>query len=91
MISEEHKRLAIFTVKNVVRGTSPVLLVVHDNDNEWQFLPNESVTEEDIMIISLENIIKIDPTLEEILWIPEGTEAVREDTGKDWTTKIYLE
>lgn len=91
MITEEQKRNAVFTVQQVTKEHLPVLLVVHDREDEWQFLPNVEVTEADIVITALENVIKIDSSLEKILWIPGGTQALRDEKDGEWTTSVYAE
>lgn len=89
MIQDEHRKRAIFTLKQIVREGLPILYVVHDKDDEWQFLSNGNVSVDDLMIISLDEVLNIDPSLENILWIPEGTEARRERIGGDWVTAVY--
>jgi len=78
-----------FTLKQIVDGTKPVLYVVHDREGNWQFLANDKVSINDLMIIRLKELIKSDPSLKDILWLPEGTEAIRERLGDDWSARIF--
>ena len=56
---------------------------------DWQFFgPEDDVHENDARIVSLKEIIELDPTLDDILWIPEGTEARRVSVGSEWTTGV---
>jgi hypothetical protein len=81
----------VFTVKQIAKDSKPILYVIHNSEDEWQFLPNEEVSTNDIMITKLINILKIDPSIKDILWIPESMEASRKEIGGEWTTNIFTE
>ncbi|MBI2285192.1 MAG: hypothetical protein HYU71_15885 [Bacteroidetes bacterium] len=91
MIQEQHLNKEVYTLKQVVHDGMPIVYVVHDKDGNWQFLSRGEVSESDLMIISLKQMLEIDSSIEEILWIPEGIEAIREGPSKKWTTKVFLE
>ncbi|MBS1665358.1 MAG: hypothetical protein JST68_30220 [Bacteroidetes bacterium] len=76
--------LVVFTIRKVVYEKSPVVYVVHGIDDEWQFLSNAPASLSDLMIVSLRQILEIDPSLSEILSIPQGMEAVRSKIGDSW-------
>lgn len=80
---------AVFTTKYVLENNSPVIYVSHDADGDWQFFGKEDgLNEEDARIISFGEILKINPSLKEILWIPEGMEAWFNDETKEWQTSL---
>lgn len=58
---------AVFTVKDIATKRRNILFVVHDEDEEWQFLPGTDVDIKDIQVVSLQNILEIDGTISEIL------------------------
>ena len=63
----------------------PILHVTHDTDGVWQCLNNETeLKEEDAVVLSLDEIIEIDPTLLEITHIPMGSKAYRKNIGSEW-------
>ena len=83
---------AVFTTKYVMEGSSCIVYVVHEKDHEWQFFGNEKdISESDARIISLGEMLDLDPTIQGILWIPPGTEAWRGCVEDDWTTAVFLE
>ena len=76
---------ACFTCKHVVQEGRPVLHVTHDaDDGSWQFLCGGDHTEEDAMILSLEQMVKIDPSLNGLHEMPLGIGAFRESTNGEW-------
>jgi hypothetical protein len=79
----------VFTTKFVIEDRSEIVYVAHDKEGDWQFFSEEDASEQDARIISINEILELDGSLKEILWIPEGTEAWREGVGKEWTTKVY--
>jgi len=83
---------AVFTTKYITEDKSIIVYVVHDKDEDWQFFGSEKgIDEKDGRVISLGEVIRLDPTIKEILWIPAGTEAWRANPGSEWTTGIYSE
>lgn len=77
---------AVFTTKYILENNSPITYVVHDSDGDWQFFgPEENIIDTDIRVIAFEEILAMDPSIEELLDIPAGTEAWREDKDTEWT------
>lgn len=75
----------IFTTKYVLKEHSPVIHVMHENNGDWQFLGKENnLKEKDAMIISMEEILEHDPTLQTVLSLPLGYEAKRNNIDKKW-------
>jgi hypothetical protein len=79
----------VFTTKFVIEDRSEIIYVAHDKDGDWQFFSKEDASEQEARIVFMNEILDLDTSLKEILWIPEGTEAWREGVGKEWTTKVY--
>jgi hypothetical protein len=76
---------AVFTSKRVTRAGRPVLLVVHDEDGDWQFLCGSTNRQKDAQLVSLGHVIDLDPGLAELANLPEGWRASREAAGAAWT------
>ena len=85
------KKMAVFTTSQVVMGKEPITYVVHDDEGDWQFLCSIGASMSEAMIVTMSEILKIDSSLKEILWIPEGTEARRSSIGGEWITSTYVE
>lgn len=75
---------AVFTVKRIVDKSAPILYIVHDTDDEWQFLSGEDVSTSDIMIVSMDQILDIDKSLGDLSWLPQGMFAVRKTVNHKW-------
>lgn len=76
--------LAVFTTKYILKDKNPIIYVVHDEDGEWQFLGEQNITQEDIMIVSLKNILDYDLSIQNILKLENGFEATRRCQNCDW-------
>ncbi|RPE09938.1 DUF2185 domain-containing protein [Chitinophaga lutea] len=82
--------VAVFTTRYVYREGKPILYVFHhDEDGAWEFIGSDkSVNETDYMIIALEEIIKLDPSVLELADLPLGWAAYRDRTDAPWN--LYL-
>lgn len=85
---KEDPSTAVITTKFVLEEKSPILFVFHFSDGFWQFSGSEkNLSDEDYKLISLEEIIKIDPTILEIADLPYEKEAYRKDVFADWVIR----
>lgn len=80
-------KTAVFTTKYVVDQKKVITYVSHDaEDGAWQFLSDEAI--EDYVtvarVISLEQVIKLDPTLLEVADLPLGYFAERKSKKDKW-------
>lgn len=82
----------VFTTKYVLENNSPIVYVSHDGDGDWQFFGKEDdLSEDDARIVSFGEILEINPSLKEILWIPEGMQAWLNIETKEWQTSLFKE
>jgi hypothetical protein len=82
---DDREDVATFTVREVIRGEKPILLVAHDaDDGMWQFLTGEPVEMADAMLVSLREVYRIDPTIGELADLPPGWTAERAAIGQPW-------
>lgn len=79
----EPKNLTAFTTKQWLNEGKPILRVVHDEDGDWQFLTGNQMPE-DIIIVSLEQLILRDKTLNEIFNLEYEERAERDFIGDKW-------
>ncbi|RKM58589.1 hypothetical protein D6856_12610 [Butyrivibrio sp. XB500-5] len=78
----------VITTKNIVNGEKDILLVSHDEDDGmWEFLEGDVVKEEEAMIISLYEMVNIDPTVNQIADLPLGWIAYRDSKLDAWTKR----
>jgi hypothetical protein len=81
------KNQAVITTKYVING-SKIVYVFHSQEG-WQFFGNENNIEEgDSFVTSLDNIIKSNPHVADILWISEGMEAWINEGKTEWQTGV---
>jgi hypothetical protein len=83
MIEDLNK--AVFTTKKVLDG-APIEHIYYDADGDWQFFcSEEELTEDNARVISLDEIIKIDPTLKKVIeTLPKGFEAHKKANETEW-------
>ncbi len=84
-MEELNTNIYVFTTKYVLEKKSPILFVSHEENGDWQFLGPESNLKEDAArIVSLSEILDVDPSLNEILNLPFGKEIKRDKIGSEW-------
>ena len=80
------RNVAIFTVRQIMRDHQPILLVRHDEkDGAWQFLPAGDLNMSDALLVSLESVVKLDPSVAELADLPMGWRAARAHPGAPWS------
>ena len=79
----------VITTKYVVNLHSTVVRVIHDDEGYWQFLGEETLKDEDAMLISLEEMLQIDESLITIMDMPRNKMALRKGIGSPWSVYRY--
>jgi len=75
----------VFTTTYVLKDNMPILFVTHDADGDWQFhAANEGVDTTKAMLVSLQNILDHDETVNEVSDLPIGHYASRGAVGEPW-------
>lgn len=75
---------AVFTVLDIFRNGALIQYVVHDAESDWQFLPGYEVPANNMMIVSLSEIIEKDKSVNEILSLQIGYQAYRKSINDEW-------
>ena len=84
----EDKLCPVFTTSAWLENQQPIVEVIHDKEGHWFFLPSG---EPDWKLVSLEELIKVDPTLNDVFDLDYGECANREFVGGRWKRDIYKE
>jgi len=85
-------KTAVFTTKKVMLENELITRVYHSNDNSLSFMDNySSNSNENIMIVSLGEVLEKDSTIKAVLDIPVGHCAFREHAKDKWTVDKFLE
>ena len=75
----------VITTKYVINNNSPIIRVMHEKDGDWQFLgKEENLSESDAFVLSLEEILCLDNTLQDVLSLPLGKQAYRTSPKDSW-------
>jgi hypothetical protein len=79
-------------MRQILDGSEPILLVVHDeDDNCWQFIGTTDASVAESKAVSLEEIVRLDPTVLEVADLPPGWQAVRDEVAGEWTRRQHPE
>lgn len=75
----------VFTTTYVLKENKPILYVSHDEDGAWQFhTTNDGVDTTTAMLVTLQNVLDHDATVNEVSDLPLGHYASRESVGEAW-------
>lgn len=84
----EERNLAVFTTKQTFNGET-ILYVYHNEDGEWQFYSTINPNLDDSLLVSLEEITKIDPSVNEVFNLQLGWRAWRASKEDEWSFEEY--
>lgn len=79
----EERNLGVYTTKQVLEG-APILFVYHNEDGDWQFHSSSEPNLDEAKLVCLEEIVKLDPTINKIYYLPYGWAAWRESKDGEW-------
>ena len=79
----EESNLGVFTTQATFDG-KPILWVYHNEDGDWQFHSEDNPEIKNSKIVTLESLVKKDPTLNEIYYLNFGQSATRKSAESDW-------
>lgn len=84
-----HKDTAVLTTKGVLFENAPISYIFHHaEDGMWEFREDkDELQDNEIRIVSLEEVISKDVALRDMLDIPLGYYAFRIDTDCQWLIK----
>ncbi len=78
---------AVYANRQVIDLVKPITLVIHDtDDSNWKFFcgDGKQIGNEKPVLVALEEILMIDPSVGEIATLPEGCIATRKYIGDNW-------
>lgn len=79
----EERNLGVFTTDNVLNG-APVLYVYHNEDGDWQFHSEAKPDSEHARIVCLEELVRMDNSLNGIYYLNYGESAFRKSKIDSW-------
>jgi hypothetical protein len=84
---QDPPNVAVIVNRRIVEDGDLVAYVSHDeSDGGWQFHVSDSpgLNENDAMVVSLRNMVQLDPTLSDLADLPLGWHAWRESKDSRW-------
>jgi hypothetical protein len=83
---KESLSTAVFTTFHVMKEGSPIVLISHELDGDWQFMGNELIEDytKVAMVVSLEEVIKSDKSILRIADLQIGYCATRKTKSDKW-------
>jgi len=84
---DEEKQLGVYTCSKVWDDGSPVLMVSHDGDGDWQFLcggQHEEGGGDEIRLVCLEHIVERDPSVNQVAGLCRHWTAERDSAADAW-------
>jgi len=78
---------AVFSTIHVMKQGSPIVWVSHELNGDWQFMGDETIGDytKVAMVVSLENVIKLDRSILKVADLPMGYCATRKSKKDKWT------
>lgn len=87
---DQPRNCATFTMRQVLDGSEPILLVSHDaEDHGWQFIGSSDASMRDAKLVCLEEIVRVDSTVIEVADLPPGWQAIRSAVGEPWRRREH--
>lgn len=80
----ESPALGVYTTQEILDLQAPVLLVLHDRDGDWQFLPGADPDLADGVVLHLAHIVEHCPDVHELADLGRGWGAQRSAEGAPW-------
>ena len=87
----ESVNTGVFTTRQVMEGTHPVLDVYHSPDGDWQFLCGTTLETGDLKLVCFGCMIERDSSLLELADLPLSWCAFRDSQEGSWTREEYEE
>ena len=79
------KNVMAITSTHITEHNKPILLVSrYSFDYNWAFLSGQPITTEEMQLVSMEQIIKIDPTILNVATLEPGWSAKRNSISDKW-------
>ena len=84
-LKEEFKNKSILTTAHVLTNGSPVTFVLYDEDGDWQLFGDDEMGEdEDAYLVTVEEILEMEPVLRKLPDMQPGQAVSRDKDGTRW-------
>lgn len=84
-LKEEPKNKSVLTTSYVLTNGSPVTFVLYDEDGDWQLFGDDETNEdEDAYLVSVDEILEMEPALRKLPDMQPGQAVAREKNNTRW-------
>lgn len=83
-IENDQPNKAAITSRNIAFNKSLISHVYYDEDGDWQFFDGITIKEEDAIVVSIQQILALDPTLKSLPEMEIGESATRSSLTDSW-------
>ena len=77
---------SVFTTALILDKKEVIHFVFHDEEGDWHFMPNRAVEADEAAMASVNQMLDLDASLEDVLSLPCGSMAERKNSNK-WLIK----
>jgi hypothetical protein len=81
---KETPQWAVFAPDRIMQKSLPILHIYHDTKDNWFFLPWEIDSDQDMPLVALQDVMKIDSTVGKASNLPPGWHAWRKTRKHPW-------
>jgi len=74
----------VITTHQILAGNDVIVVVNLDDEGDWQALGDEEPTDDDLEVVSVEDILILDPTLNTLPDLQPGQSAERASVEEAW-------
>ncbi len=84
-LKDENKNKSVLTTSYVLCSGSPVTFVLYDEDGDWQLFGDDEVDDdENAYLVSVEEILELEPALRKLPDMQQGQAVAREKDDTRW-------
>lgn len=84
-LKEDNKHKSVLTTAYVLTNGSPVTFVLYDEDGDWQLFGDDEVSDdEDAYLVSIEEMLEMEPALRKLPDMQPGQAASRDKDSTRW-------
>lgn len=84
-LKEEPGNKSVLTTSYVLTAGSPVTFVLYDEDGDWQLFGEDEVSDdEDAYLVSVDEMLEMEPVLRKLPDLQPGQAATREIDSPRW-------
>ena len=77
----------VVTTRQILTGDDDIVCVALDDEGDWTALGVLEFSDDDLDVVSVEDILLLDPSLADMPDLQQGQDAIRLSKGSPWTVE----